>query len=156
MELTNRGKSSGPWTFEEDRALIKLVNIYGTRKWSKVSQFLPGRIRKQCRERWFNQLDPSIKRDKWTIEEDIKVVELHLISGMKWCQIAKQLPGRTDNSIKNRYNANLCKRLHEEPFLTISRLSKPDQQVSNPCQYIQDQKSNTESPKDKVEDISVS
>lgn len=131
MELTNRGQSAGPWTPEEDRALIQLVGMYGTRKWSKVSQFLPGRIRKQCRERWFNQLDPSIKRDKWTIEEDIKVVELHLKQGLKWCQIAKQLTGRTDNSIKNRYNANLCKRLHEEPFLTILKTTRPSQNFSN-------------------------
>ena len=100
------------------------MGIYGTRKWSKVSQYLPGRIRKQCRERWFNQLDPSIKRDKWTIEEDIIVVELHLIRGMKWSQIAKHLTGRTDNSIKNRYNANLCKKLHEEPFLTMLNSKK--------------------------------
>ena len=124
MELTNKGKGTGPWTAEEDRTLTQLVGIYGTRKWSKVSQYLPGRIRKQCRERWFNQLDPSIKRDKWTIEEDIIVVELHLIRGMKWSQIAKHLTGRTDNSIKNRYNANLCKKLHEEPFLTMLNSKK--------------------------------
>lgn len=90
------------------------------------------------------------------MEEDIKVVELHLINGMKWCQIAKELPGRTDNSIKNRYNANLGKRLHEEPFLTICKIANPDQKVSNSCPYAQDLKSNTESTKDKVEDLSVS
>lgn len=39
-------------------------------KWSVVASRLPGRIGKQCRERWFNHLDPSIKKGEWSPEED--------------------------------------------------------------------------------------
>ena len=155
MELTNKGRGKGPWTPEEDRTLTKLVALYGTRKWSKVSQYLPGRIRKQCRERWFNQLDPSIKRGKWTIDEDIVVVQLHLVRGMKWSQIAKHLPGRTDNSIKNRYNANLRRRLREEPFLTVLNAGKQNEAIQNLCLLNKDQKSMPRYPKADVKDYSV-
>ncbi|KAJ6676665.1 hypothetical protein OIU85_009895 [Salix viminalis] len=51
----------GQWTIEEDRTLIQLVEQYGVRKWSHVAQMLPGRIGKQCRERWHNHLRPNIK-----------------------------------------------------------------------------------------------
>jgi len=54
----------GPWTEEEDRKVIELVKIYGLKKWKIISSFLPGRIGKQCRERWTNHLDPNIKKRK--------------------------------------------------------------------------------------------
>nr|POE89381.1 transcription factor myb98 [Quercus suber] len=60
----------GQWTVEEDRLLIQLVKQYGVRKWSYIAQMLPGRIGKQCRERWHNHLRPDIKKDTWSEEED--------------------------------------------------------------------------------------
>ena len=75
---------------------------------------LPGRIGKQCRERWHNHLDPSIDRSAFSEEEDSKIIGLVKQFGPKWAKISKALPGRTDNGIKNRWNATLKRRIEQE------------------------------------------
>lgn len=59
---------------------------------------------KQCRERWYNFLNPEINRDAFSIEEDCKILESRKEIGNKWSEIVKLLPGRTENSVKNRFN----------------------------------------------------
>lgn len=59
----------GPWTTEEDEKIRMLVTERGPQKWSAIAKHLPGRMGKQCRERWHNHLDPNIKKGPWSDEE---------------------------------------------------------------------------------------
>ena len=100
----------GPWTVEEDSA-VRQARLEGIEKWSDIAKRVPGRMGKQCRERWCNHLDPSIRKGPWTDEEDHVLVEKQKVMGNKWAQIAKLIPGRPENAIKNRWNSFVHKKM---------------------------------------------
>ena len=92
------------WTPDEDKLLIDSVNKHGMGNWSLVSQSVPGRTGKQCRERWINQLCPALNKDNWTPQEDAILIQQQRIHGNFWSKIAQFLPGRSSNNVKNRWS----------------------------------------------------
>ncbi|KAM3191663.1 hypothetical protein ACQJBY_069121 [Aegilops geniculata] len=104
----------GLWSPEEDEKLMNHIAMYGHGCWSTVPK-LAGleRCGKSCRLRWINYLRPDLKRGTFSQEEEDLIIHLHSMIGNKWSQIAAQLPGRTDNEVKNFWNSYIKKKLRE-------------------------------------------
>lgn len=102
----------GPWSTEEDAKLMNHVAKHGVGRWSDIPR-LAGIERggKSCRLRWLNYLRPDLKRAALSQEEEDLIIQLHSIIGNSWTLIAACLPGRTDNGVKNFWNASIKHKL---------------------------------------------
>ncbi|TKY49035.1 Transcription factor MYB51 [Spatholobus suberectus] len=106
------GLKKGPWTPEEDQKLIHYIQKHGHGKWRTLPKNAGlKRCGKSCRLRWANYLRPDIKRGRFSFEEEEAIIQLHSVLGNKWSTIAANLPGRTDNEIKNYWNTHIKKKL---------------------------------------------
>jgi hypothetical protein len=123
-ELMMKGKKS--WTSAEDQAIIYLVQKHGAANWALIASGLKENERtgKQCRERYHNHLQANIKKGDWTKEEDMKIVELQAKYGNQWAKITKELPGRTDNAIKNRWHAAIRSQARQNTECTATTSPK--------------------------------
>ena len=112
----------GPWSQTEDDQLSELVSRYGGKQWARIATMMPGRTGKQCRERWCNNLDPTLKKGEWTHDEDLTILRLHKKLGTRWAEIAKSLPGRSDNGVKNRWYSTCSRMLRQQVAESPRRL----------------------------------
>lgn len=110
-------KRSGKWSADEDKRLKVAVMLFHPKTWrnigqsvpwrtpiwKKVAQYVPGRTHVQCRERWVNSLDPYLKLDEWTEEEDLKLKSAIDAHGYSWSKVAACVPPRTDNQCRRRW-----------------------------------------------------
>lgn len=94
-------RAIGHWTPFEDQHLLHAIEIHG-KQWTRVSEHVPGRNGKQCRERFNNHLDPSLNRGPFTPAEDAIIIAEYKARGPRWSDIARRLRNRSDNHVKNR------------------------------------------------------
>ena len=114
------------WTDDEDAVLLEIVDKMGP-NWKDIAFHFPGKTSKQVKERWSNQLDPSISDRPWSADDDFLLVSLIREYGRSWCKISKAMSGRTELMLKNRFHSFLRKKLNPETFECVGKMGKDEE-----------------------------
>lgn len=125
------------WTEKEDTLLMEAVYKLGTKSWKAIAECVPERTGKQCRERWLGQLNPIMSKEKWSAEEDLKLINAQKMNGNRWSIIASYIPGRSAISIKNRWSWLLRHGLTTPGFDGIFPSSPENQEVQEPVVHVE-------------------
>lgn len=136
---TLKSVSKNTWDVEEDKLLLNLVLHHGISSWTKIANEINRelhaevavRLGKHCRERWINHLNPELNsnfhsEEEWSRQEDLKLIKLQLDMGNSWSKIAKEMTGRTENNVKNRWHSLIRKtrtslKLSHDSQITVVR-----------------------------------
>ncbi|EXJ92769.1 myb-like DNA-binding protein FlbD [Capronia epimyces CBS 606.96] len=106
----SRTSRRGPWLPEEDAALLHLVHTQGPNNWVRISQHMQHRSPKQCRERYHQNLKPSLNHEPISADEGEMIEHLVQDMGKRWAEIARRLGNRSDNAVKNWWNGSMNRR----------------------------------------------
>lgn len=111
------------WTLEEDRLLLELYKVHST-KWSVIARHIPGRTDDACSKRYREALDPSLRRDEWSKDEDDKLFEAYSRLAGRWGQVGQELQ-RSGLACRNRWRLLERKRntVTEPQGVAVSKLS---------------------------------
>ena len=118
---TSCRRNSVKFTKEEDNKLEYAIKVFGLNNWSYVAKAIGTKTVRQCRERWYNQLNPQLTKGRWTPQEDILLIQKYQELGPKWVLLAKYITNKSPVSIKLRWK----------------RLSKKSNMLQAPVQQIQ-------------------
>ncbi|KAK6919356.1 hypothetical protein RJ641_015260 [Dillenia turbinata] len=144
---SGKALKKGPWTVAEDAVLIEYVKKHGEGNWNAVMKNSGlQRCGKSCRLRWANHLRPNLKKGSFSPEEERLIIELHAKLGNKWARMAAQLPGRTDNEIKNYRNTRMKRRQRAGLPLYPQDIQKEAAVFRSLQQQQQQQNQNSSSP----------
>ncbi|GES66763.1 MYB family conidiophore development protein FlbD [Aspergillus terreus] len=108
----------GPWVPEEDQLLLQLVREQGPNNWVRISQHMHYRSPKQCRERFHQNLKPSLNREPISAEEGLLIERMVNEMGKRWAEIARRLGNRSDNAVKNWWNGSMNRKRRGLPAST--------------------------------------
>ncbi|KAK6785813.1 hypothetical protein RDI58_014338 [Solanum bulbocastanum] len=114
MEQVSMEMRKGRWSPDEDSKLIHSISLFGQGRWDSIAHVAGlKRSGKSCRLRWLNYLRPNLRRGKITPQEQLLILLLHFRFGNRWSKIAENLPGRSDNDVKNYWRTKVQKHAKE-------------------------------------------
>lgn len=120
------------WTSDEDNLLLSLYNTHGA-KWSAIAREIPGRTDDACSKRYREALDPHLKKDEWTPEEDRKLMDLYARIGGKWGQLGQELQ-RSGLGCRNRHR--LLSKKASKVLYDPAAIEIPGSSSSQPSQHV--------------------